>query len=207
MAIDGNFLAFLVPAAIALLAAAVGFPSKGRIEEDPSTAFKGGRKAIVSISTVFALIMGVILAGLGGTQSLETVVAGLNMVQIGGISLLVIAVVLIISSVMVGRQIRKAGKGAREMVLDVAPVRARPPPGDGAPPPRGPPPRDLPPRGPPPRDLPPRGRPPRDLPPRDLPPRNGIPPPRDLPPRPAPPTDDRGVPLPPKVVRRPPPPR
>jgi len=197
MAIDGNFLAFVVPAVIAMAAAAVALPSKGRIEQDPSSAFRGGRKAMVSLSSVFALIMGVILAALGGTQSLDPVVGGLNMVQIGGISLIIIAVVLLISSVMIGRQISKAARGAREVVLDVAPVRSQAPPSSpsyGAPPPRT---GAPPPRGPPPRDLPPRqGAPP---------PR--APPPRDLPPRPPPRRDDDVVPLPAQVKRRPPPPR
>ena len=196
MAIDSNFLTFLVPALIVVLAAAVAFPSRARIQRDPSTAYGGGRKALVTFAAALALVIGAVLAGLGFTQDVEEVVAGLNMVQIGGISLVAMAVVLLVASMVVGRQIRRASKGERERVLEVAPVTGAPPggmaplPGPGAPPPRTPPPRDLPPRERPPRDLPPR-----DLPSRDLPPRR-MPPPRD------------GAPPPPRrVERRPPPPR
>jgi hypothetical protein len=164
-----------------------------------------------------AMLMGLILALLGSTQDVETLVVGLNMVHIGGISLLVMAVVLLAASSLVGRRIQKAGRGADEVVMEVAAVpMARPPPmAGGAPPPRDLPPRDLPPRpGPGARDLPPRPGPgPRDLPPRRGPPPRGQgpprggPPPRDLPPRPSPPPRDDRVPLPPRVERRRPPPR
>lgn len=200
MAIDGNFLAFLVPALIAVLAAAVGFPSKSRIQEDPSTAYTGGRKAFVVIAAILSLMMGLVLAGWGSTYSRETIVAGINMIQIGGISLIIIAVVLMAASAVVGRQIKRAGKGEREEVLEVAAIKpGAPPRRTGAPPP-------LPGAAPPRRDLPPRDLPPRDRPPRDAPTRRGVPPPRDLPPRPRyPPGDD--VPPPPRKVERRPPPR
>jgi hypothetical protein len=203
MAIDGNFLAFLVPAVIAVLAAAVGFPSKSRIQEDPSTAYTGGRKALVVVAAILSLAMGLALAGLGSTYSRETVVAGINMIQIGGISLIIITVVLMLASAVIGRQIKRAGKGERERVLEVAAIRPTAPPRDL--PPRDLPPRDLPPRDLPPRDLPPRDLPPRDLPPRDGPPRRGTPPPRDLPPRPRHPPGDEVPPPPRRVERRPPP--
>lgn len=214
MAIDGNFLAFLIPALFVVLAAAFAFPGKRRIQKDPSSAYSGGRKALVVAAAVIAFIMGAVLTGLGSTQNVEDLVAGLNMVQVGGISLIVMAVVMLVASGMVTRQIRLAEKGEREEVLEVAALTRAPTPG-GAPPPRPgpPPPRGPPPRGPPPRGPPPRGPPPRDTgpvrggpPPRDLPPRP-MPPPRDIPPRPMPPPRD-GVPPPPrKVERRPPPPR
>ncbi len=216
MAIDGNFLAFLIPALIVVLAAAVGFPSKNRIELDPSTAYGGGKRALVTLASILALVTGLILALLGGTQDLEALFAGINMVHIGGISLIIMGVVLLVTSAMIGRQIRRARRGAREQVLEVAalPVAPRSPTPGGAPPPRPsyPPPRDLPPRDLPPRDLPPRDYPPKGYPPREYPPREsrppqGVPPPRDLPPRPVPPNRDEVPPPPPKVKRRPPPPR
>ncbi|NIP36342.1 MAG: hypothetical protein GWN18_15415, partial [Thermoplasmata archaeon] len=101
MAIDSNFLTFLVPAIIVVLAAAVAFPSKARIQRDPSTAYGGGRKALVILAAVLALVFGAILAALGFTQNVEPVVANLNMVQIGGISLVVMGVVLLVASSMV----------------------------------------------------------------------------------------------------------
>ena len=201
MAIDGNFLAFLVPALIVVLAATVAFPSKSRIERDPSTAYGGGKKALVTLASILALVMGLILALLGGTQNLEELFAGLNMVQIGGISLIIMAVVLLVASVIIGRQIRRAGRGAQEQVMEVTafPVAQRPPTTGGAPPPR--------PASPPPRNLPPR-----DIPPNEFRPRQGVPPPRnlpprDLPPRPIPAPRDDTPPPPPRVQRRPPPPR
>ncbi len=206
MAIDSNFLTFLVPAIIVVLAAAVAFPSKARIQRDPSTAYGGGRKALVILAAVLALVFGAILAALGFTQNVEPVVANLNMVQIGGISLVVMGVVLLVASSMVTHQIRKAGRGEREQVLEVAAVARAPPPG-GAPPPMGPPPGDLPPRDLPPRDLPPRDLPPRPPPREGVGPRQGMPPPRDLPPRPMPPPRNGAPPPPRKVERRPPPPR
>jgi hypothetical protein len=211
MAIDGNFLAFLIPALIVVLAAAVGFPSKNRIELDPSTAYGGGKRALIVLASILALVTGLILALLGGTQDLEELFAGINMVHVGGISLIIMGVVLLATSAMISRQIRRARRGAREQVLEVAalPVPQRSPTPGGAPPPRPSyaPPRDVPPRDLPPRDLPPRGYPPREYPPRESHPRQGIPPPRDLPPRPAPPNGDGVPPPPPKVKRRPPPPR
>ncbi len=221
MAIDGNFLAFLVPALIVVLAAAVGFPSKNRIALDPSTAYGGGKRALVTLASILALVTGLILALLGGTQDLEALFAGINMVHIGGISLIIMGVVLMVTSVMTGRQIRRARRGAREQVLEVAalPVAPRSPTTGGPPPPRAssPPPRDLPPRNLPPgdypprdlppRDYPPRGPPPREYPPRESRPKQGVPPPRDLPPRPMPPNRGEVPPPPPKVKRRPPPPR
>ncbi len=208
MAIDGNFLAFLIPAMFVVLAAAFAFPGKRRIQQDPSSAYSGGRKALVVAAAVIAFIMGAVLAGLGSTQNVEDLVAGLNMVQVGGISLIVMAAVMLVASGMVTRQIKRAEKGEHEEVLEVAALTRAPTPG-GAPPPRpGPPPlRGPPPRGPPPRGPPPGGPPPRGRPPRDDGPVRGVPPPRDLPPRPMPPPRD-GVPPPPrKVERRPPPPR
>lgn len=162
MAIDSNFLTFLVPAIIVVLAAVVAFPSKGRIERDPSTAYGGGRRALVTVAALFALLMGAILAGLGSTQNVEEVVAGLNMVHIGGISLIAMAIVLIATHAVMSGRVKRAAKGDQEMVLEVAPVRPIPPP-SGASPPRGPPPRDLPPRSGPP---PPRNKGDVPLPPR-----------------------------------------
>lgn len=201
MAIDSNFLAFLVPAALALVVAALALPGKARVERDPSTAYRRGRRALVNIASLFALVMGLVLTLLGGTQELETVVDGLNMVHIGGISLIVMAAVLLVASSGIRRQVKQAGRGAEEIVLDVAAVRRAPAPMGGAPPPAQGPPR-LAQRPPPPyadQRPPPSRRPPPQY--ADQPPR------RDLPPRPAPPPRDGRVPPPPRVERRPPPPR
>jgi len=201
MAIDSNFLAFLVPAALALVVAALALPGKARVERDPSTAYRRGRRALVNIASLFALVMGLVLTLLGGTQELETVVDGLNMVHIGGISLIVMAAVLLVASSGIRRQVKQAGRGAEEIVLDVAAVRRAPAPMGGAPPPAQGPPR-LAQRPPPPyadQRPPPSRRPPPQY--ADQPPR------RDLPPRPSPPPRDGRVPPPPRVERRPPPPR
>jgi len=201
MAIDSNFLAFLVPAALALVVAALALPGKARVERDPSTAYRRGRRALVNIASLFALVMGLVLTLLGGTQELETVVDGLNMVHIGGISLIVMAAVLLVASSGIRRQVKQAGRGAEEIVLDVAAVRRAPAPMGGAPPPAQGPPR-LAQRPPPPyadQRPPPSRRPPPQY--ADQPPR------RDLPPRPSPPPRDGRVPPPPRVERSPPPPR
>jgi hypothetical protein len=161
MAIDGNLLTFLVAASLALMAAAVALPSKSRIESDPSTAFGPGRRALVMLASLLSLIIGLIMFRFA-PSNLEALVADLNMVQIGGISLIVIGVVLLSSSAYIRRQVRRAGKGEDEMVMEVAAIARGPPPGIGAPPPRSnraprpmPPPRDRP--VPPPRndDIPP----------------------------------------------------
>jgi len=194
MAIDSNFLAFLVPAAMALVVAALALPGKARVERDPSTAYRRGRRALVNIASLFALVMGLVLSLLGGTQELETVVDGLNMVHIGGISLIVMAVALLAASSGIRRQVKQAGRGAEEIVLDVAAVRRAPAPVGGAPPPAQRPPPPYADQRPPPAQRPP-------------PPYADQLPRRDLPPRPAPPPRDGHVPPPPRVERRPPPPR
>ena len=175
MAIDTNFLVFLVPAILVLLAAVVALPSKRRIERDPSTAFKGGRRAFINVVAVLALVFGMIFLGLGGFLDLEPLFGSINMAHVGGLSLLIMAVVLLVSAAIIRKQVRRAGRGEQEEVLEAAVVAApgqyAAPPGQYAAPPRQP-------VAPPPR---------RDLPPRPQssyrpPPQNGAEPP-PLPPR------------------------
>ncbi len=147
MAIDTNFLMFLLPALLAFLAAVVALPSKSRIERDPSTAFRGGRRAFVNIAAVIAIILGAIFVGLGSLLDLEPLFGSINMAHIGGISLLIMAVVLLVAAANIRKQIRQAGKGEDEEVLEATVIAApgqyqAPPAQYVAPPPR----TDLPPR-------------------------------------------------------------
>lgn len=147
MAVDANFLAFLFPALLALLAAAVALPSKRRIERDPSTAFRGGRRAVVNIAAVIALVLGAILAGLGNQLELEPLFGSINMAHVGGISLIIMAVVLLVAAARIRKQVRRSGRGEDEEVLEAAVIAApgqypAPPAQYVAPPPR----TDLPPR-------------------------------------------------------------
>ncbi len=192
MAVDANFLAFLFPALLALLAAAVALPSQRRLERDPSTAFRGGRRAVVNVAAIIALVLGAILAGLGSQLELEPLFGSVNMAHVGGISLIIMAVVLLVAAARIRRQVRRSGRGEDEEVLEAAVIAA---PGQYPAPPSQyvtPPPRtDLPPRpqssyGAPPRN----GAEPPPLPPRvpredaydeDYVPRRR-PPPRDPPP-------------------------
>lgn len=189
MALDPNFGAFLIPAIIALLAAAFALPSKRRIERDPSTAFRGGRRAMVNIAALFALVMGLILVGLGGTLEVKPIFASVNMVQVGGASLIVMTVVLLVASSRVRRLVRSARRGEREEVLEATVVSGSRPAPLGPPGP-APPPRPQVPYRPPPREdgapppLPPRVR--RETPPREEYQWGGAPPPRG-PPRRGPP--------------------
>ena len=189
MALDQNFLVFIVPAIIALLAATFALPSKRRIEKDPSTAYKGGRRALVNIAVVFALVMGLILAGLGGTLEVEPIVGEVTMVHVGGVSLIVMAVVLLVASSRVRKLLRSARRGEREEVLEATVVSGQRPVSQGTPGPM-PPPRPQVPYRPPPREggapppLPPRVR--REPPPREEYQWGGAPPPRG-PPRRGPP--------------------
>lgn len=192
MAIDANFILFIIPALMALLAAAVALPSKNRIERDPSTAYKGWRRATVNIAFVISISLGVILVALGGSLNLEPVFGDITMVHIGGISLIIMAIVLAVASSITKKQVKKAGRGMQEEVLEVDVV--------GVPAP-APVPTDRP-------DLPPRPSPePQYRPP---PPTGGAPPPA---PRRVPPQDPygddpvyQGVPPPRPPPRRGPPP-
>jgi hypothetical protein len=164
MAIDANFILFIIPALMALLAAAVALPSKSRIERDPSTAYKGWRRATVNIAFVISISIGVLLIALGGSLNLEPIFGEITMVHIGGISLIIMAVVLLIASSITKKQIKQAGRGMQEEVIEVAvvggpasapapapapsvnpnlpprpPPQYRPPPRDGAAPPPVPP--------------------------------------------------------------------
>ena len=192
MAIDANFILFIIPALMALLAAAVALPGKERIERDPSTAYKGWRRAIVNLAFMISIAIGALMIALGGTLNLEPLFGTINMVHIGGISLIIMAVVLLVASTVTKRQVKRAGRGMHEEVLEVAafsgpapaPIQAarpdlpprprpqsqyRPPPRDGAAPP--PVPRRVPRRDPYDEDPVYKGVPPsRPLPPRRPPP-------------------------------------
>lgn len=214
MDIDENFLLFLVPAILVVVTAAVALPSKARIERDPSTAFSGGKRALVALVSVLALVIGLSFAGFGGTFQREPVVGEVNMIQIGGVSLLAMAIALLVAMVRIRGQVRMAGKGQEEEVLEVSSMgtAAPPVPGSGPPPGqytpvdpgvRGP----LPQRPPPPYARPPQGRPPPYPPPGPRPgqgPYQGPPPPRSGWERGVPPPPGEGAP-PPPLRRRPPP--
>ena len=180
MAIDTNFMVFLIPAIIAMVATVLALPSKSRIEKDPSTAYRRGRRAIVNLAVALCLLLGLALAVYGTSYNAEELVAGVNMVTIGGISLLAMGAVLLGASMVIRRQVMEAGQGQDEAVLEVAAVGAAPAPaapvgGAG---------ENLPPRPVP----PPPQRVPRDAPPRDQwedgppPPYYRPPPPRRPPP-------------------------
>ena len=197
MAIDVNFMVFLVPSILVVLAALLALPSRDRIEKDPSTAFRKGRRAFVNLATVFAVFIGLALLAFAQTLNLEPLFASINMVHIGGISLLIMGLVLVASSIVIRRWIRSAGRGYHEEVVEVAALGVTHVP-HGAdevefddypyPPHRAPPIRDPERRGPPPprrvdRFPPPYGGPER----RPPPPREGARPPPARPRRRPPP--------------------
>lgn len=193
MAIDANFIIFIIPALMALLAAAVALPSKSRIERDPSTAYKGWRRATVNLAFMIAIAIGAMMVALGGSLNLEPIFGSITMVHIGGISLIIMAVVLLVASMVTKKQVKQAGRGMQEEVLEVGVVGGPAPAPVPAPVPTAR--QDLPPRpqpqySPPPRDggapppVPPRV--PRSDPYGDDPVYEGVPPPRP-PPRRGPP--------------------
>jgi hypothetical protein len=126
MAIDDNFVLFLIPAILALAAAAFALPSKNRIERDPSTAYRRGKRAMVNLAVVLTLIIGLLLLFYGQTQNAQDIFTGVNMIMIGGISLIAMGAVLIGTSAVIRSQIKSAGRGEDEMVLEVAAVGAPP---------------------------------------------------------------------------------
>jgi len=161
MAIDANFILFIIPALMALLAAAVALPSKSRIEKDPSTAYKGWRRATVNIAFVISISIGVLMVALGGSLNLEPLFGSITMVHVGGISLIIMAVVLLVASSTTKKQVKLAGRGMQEEVIEVAVVSGpAPAPTQAAYP-------NLPPRPPPPYRPPtPNGGAPPPVPPR-----------------------------------------
>lgn len=116
---DSTFLFFLVVVIFIALAVLFGLPSERRIERDPSTAFGRGKRALVNLATLLGLLLGVALAVFGGQLALEPVAGDINMVQVGGASLLLLGVVLIVASVGTRRAIASAAAGSHEEVLDV----------------------------------------------------------------------------------------
>jgi uncharacterized membrane protein (DUF485 family) len=208
MAVDVNFLFFLMPSIVVVLAALLALPSKDRIERDPSTAFQRGRRAFVNLATVFALFVGLVLVAFAQTLNLEPLVASINMVHVGGVSLLAMGLVLLASSIVIKRWIKGAGKGYQEEVVEVAALGVTHVPHDAGeveledrpyPPPRGPPVRDPERRGPPPPRRLDRYPPPHSGPERRPPPPYGGPERRPPPPR------EGARPPPARPRRRPPP--
>jgi hypothetical protein len=191
-----NFLFFLVPSIVVVLAALVALPSKDRIERDPSTAFRKGRRAFVNLATVLALLIGIVLIAFAPTN-LKPLVFDINMVHIGGVSLLIMGIILVASSVMIKRWIKTAGRGIHEEIVEVAALGVTHVPHDDYevemedrpyPPPRQSPVRDPERRGPP---------PPRRV--------DRYPPPYRAPERRPPPPREGARPPPARPRRRPPP--
>jgi len=120
MAIDAAFTLFLLSALYIVLATALSLPSSARIAKDPSTAFSGGKRAFLWSGVLVGGLFGALLVGYGTTQSLKAVVGGANMVEVGGGSLLAMAVVLVAAALVVRREIKRASAGTHEAVFDVA---------------------------------------------------------------------------------------
>jgi len=120
MAIDAAFTLFLLSALYIVLAIALSLPSSARIAKDPSTAFSGGKRGLLWSGVIVGGLFGAILVGYGTTQSLKAVVGGANMVEVGGVSLLAMAIVLVVAALMVRREIKQASAGTHEAVFDVA---------------------------------------------------------------------------------------
>lgn len=116
---DPTFLLFLVVVIFIALAVLVGLPSGRRIERDPSTAFGRGKRVVLNLAALMGLLLGVALAVFGGQLALEPVAGEINMVQVGGASLLLLGVVLIVASMGTKRAIASASAGSHEEVLDV----------------------------------------------------------------------------------------
>lgn len=155
MAIDAAFTLFLLSALYIVLAIVLSLPSSARIAKDPSTAFSGGKRAFLWSGVLVGGLFGALLVGYGTTQSLKAVVGGANMVEVGGGSLLAMAVVLVVAALVVRREIKQASAGTHEAVFDVAgfhvpegglAAAAAPPPAQAQPqaPPPAPPPRYAP---------------------------------------------------------------
>jgi len=120
MAIDPAFTLFLLSALYIVLAIALSLPSSARIAKDPSTAFSGGKRAFLWSGVLVGGLFGAILVVYGTTQSLKAVVGGANMVEVGGGSLIAMAVVLVVAALYVRREIKQASADTHEAVFDVA---------------------------------------------------------------------------------------
>jgi hypothetical protein len=162
---DTAFVLFILAAALIVLAVLVALPSGARIARDPSTAYGGGRRALVLGSAGLGLVAGALLLVAGSSLSYKDVVGGANMLHVGGASLLLLSVVVVIASWRVARTIATAAAGHEEEVLHVEgysippTLAAAAPPADAppsaAPPPAAPPaPRPAPRPAPSPRDPP-----------------------------------------------------
>jgi len=156
MAIDAAFTLFLLSALYIVLAIVLSLPSSARIAKDPSTAFSGGKRAFLWSGVLVGGLFGAILVGYGTTQSLKAIAGGANMVEVGGGSLIAMAVVLVVAALVVRREIKRASAGTHEAVFDVAGfhVPEGGPAGVAAPPPAQAQPQALPPPPPPPRYAP-----------------------------------------------------
>ena len=156
MPIDTAFVLFIATAAFIALAVLAALPSGARIARDPSTAYGSGRRALVLASAGLGLIAGLLLLVAGSSLSYKDVVGSANMLHIGGASLLVLSIVVVIASWRVTRMIASASAGHEEEVLQVEgyaiPSTLAPPAAPAAAPPSAAPPAPRP--APPPRDRP-----------------------------------------------------
>jgi hypothetical protein len=116
---DPTFLLFLMAVIFIALVVLAALPSDRRIQRDPSTAFGRGRRALLNLAALLGLLLGAALAVFGGQLALEPVAGSINMVQVGGASLLVLGIVLIVASMGTRRAIASASAGSQEEVLDV----------------------------------------------------------------------------------------
>jgi hypothetical protein len=80
----------------------------------------GGKRAFLWSGVLVGGLFGAILVGYGTTQSLKAVAGGANMVEVGGGSLLAMAVALVVAALVVRREIKQASAGTHEAVFDVA---------------------------------------------------------------------------------------
>jgi len=119
MPIDTAFVLFIATAAFIALAVLVALPSGARIARDPSTAYGSGRRALVLASAGLGLIAGLLLLVAGSSLSYKDVVGSANMLHIGGASLLVLSIVVVVASWRVARMIASASAGHEEEVHDV----------------------------------------------------------------------------------------
>jgi hypothetical protein len=116
---DTAFVLFIATAAFIALAVLAALPSGARIARDPSTAYGAGRRALVLVSAGLGLIAGLLLLVAGTSLEYRAVLDGLNMLHIGGASLLLLSVVVVLASWRVARMIASASAGHEEEVHEV----------------------------------------------------------------------------------------
>jgi len=116
---DDALAIFLVTALFIVLAVLAALPSGARIARDPSTAYGGGRRALVMASAGIGLLVGLLLVAAGTQFDYRSVLGGANMLHIGGSSLLLLSVVVVLASWRVTRMIATASAGHEEEVHEV----------------------------------------------------------------------------------------